>query len=157
MNRFLITLAFCMTFIGAASADWRVSEDVDALTDEKNVFLFAISEDNKKARLYVSCTVPKSLTVGLVLGGSDRFESRYVKVRWDKEPASDASWRIRGDNEQILSPESEKDFVGKLLQHNKFIIRYYLYFSGSATDIFDVSGLDKKLHMVEEACDVKLR
>lgn len=142
---------------------WRVVEEVDEMTDDKNVFVTLYSTEPVQMRygkklptLHARCQENKFamyVVVGSMVDSDWRSGTAKVRYRFGAEDAQTARLP-RSDSREALFFRKEKTWLGRLRERDGQTLKMEvpLYSSGDVLLTFDLTGSEQALPMVMKAC-----
>lgn len=144
---------------------WRRQVEISELTDEKNVFLSVLSEDEVRDK-YGLGSAPAVLnlrcmenTTAIIISFNDHFMSDHagggkVQYRLDDTPLATQSFRESNNNKALglWSGGRSIPFIKKMFGHQQLIVRATPYNESSITVKFPIKGIEGAITDLREAC-----
>lgn len=164
MRGLIASIATVITAASSQAADkpaksavpikWSVTTSKDAMTDVTTV---STSVRGDKGLLSLSCKSGDRTGTRVLVGSDLPISSNAVRVRQimyridGAEPAKD-NWAYSGQAAMITDPKKAYEFINRLINHQKVLIRMYDY-SYRAFDInFNISGVEIAAKRMMDGC-----
>lgn len=144
---------------------WRVIEEVDEMTDDRNVFvaLYAIKPiqlrfNKQLPTIYARCQEGKFalyVNVGAMIDADWRSGTAKVRYRFDADDAETARLG-RSDDRKALFFRKEQTWLKTLMERDGQVLKFEvpLYSEGDALLTFDLTGAKQALPKAMEACSI---
>lgn len=144
---------------------WIVKTDVSSLTDDKNIFLSLLSENEVPGPyggrgngvIWIRCM---ENTKAVLIAFNDHFMSDNagggrVEYRLDDALATHSNFRESNDNKALglWNGGSSIPFIKKMLGKKQLIVRATPFSDSAVTLTFDIAGIDNAIGSVRETCD----
>ncbi|WP_037911138.1 type VI secretion system-associated protein TagO [Sulfitobacter mediterraneus] len=139
---------------------WRLATEKSALDDRQDVWLSVPSQNTEgnaigspiRAFFYVRCMENRTNT----FISFDRYTTDNQNVRYKLDEGSVKKHWMQamrgGEGIGVWSGGKAIPFVKQLLGKKKLVVGYDT-FSGPVEFVFNISGLEKQLHLLAEECD----
>lgn len=143
-----------MKRLGLFVGNWRLTEDVDPMTDSKTTSVYLTSAnisdiDDRTMAITVNCE--KGKLDAFIVTGSYVGSTATVETRAGSAPAHTEEWKGLG-GQAVIVPGSVREFVKGLATEEKYTVRVRSRGSPPVTAEFAVTGIDKALEGLGPGC-----
>lgn len=130
------------------SGYWTVDTDIDPISNERSVFIYAVSKEASRAELVVLCKKGKVDAIAIMLHrylGSKQRTKALWRFGLDTEPTEAQLWlSTSGDFAYFF--DYEQVMLQKLIANTTFAIRIYGPLD-TVTYTFNVGGFEEALRL----------
>ncbi|WP_156103720.1 hypothetical protein [Pectobacterium betavasculorum] len=163
MKKLLIIALMIVSGMASASVsfsgNWAFDTEVNKLTDQTEFFATNTSEDK-----YDDYGMQKSVTLAIRCIGdnvdvfitSDKYlgaDSPEVSLRLDNEPPSTSKWNKSKNSTSAFNP-NPRNFLNKIMSHERIIIGFTPYNTGQVIAEFKVSGMSEMMNQMSKYCKI---
>lgn len=144
----------------STSNKWKVSEEVDPLSDSTVITFFnksttAKSHLNRPVYLVIRCDNQKRPE--FYINWQQYLGSKtYLNWRFDKEKVEDGTWNLSSDSKASFFPTYSgiEKFVYKFTKYDKYVARTTPYKDNPITAEFDISSFGEVVKKYERICRI---